>query len=372
MKLPVVIAAALLASLVVAADAATYDWQLPRGFTEPAVPADNPMSTAKVALGRRLFFEPKLSVTGKFSCASCHAPERAFADQRGVSIGATGAALPLNAIALVNVAYNVSYGWSKPAVRSLEAQMLEPLLNDHPVEMGMKGREQRVLAELAADESYAGAFAAAFPAEPAPTFEHLVKAIAAFERTLISGHSAFDRYVFGGDHAALSEQAKRGMDLFFAPDVGCANCHSGFNFSGNWRDAQGATGEPTFASNGTSEERIRVPTLRNVALTAPYMHDGRFKDLAAVLDHYAHPGTHVDTRLHTLKVDPAQRQALIEFLESLTDETFVAATLASTSAATPSHPSATTPAPSPAPRGKVGMGARLEPAATSARAAPSP
>lgn len=307
-----------------AANAPRYEWHLPRGFTEPAVPADNPMSDAKVALGRRLFFEPALSVTGKFSCASCHAPERAYSDERSVSSGATGAALPLNAMALVNVAYNVSYGWSKPEVRSLEAQMLEPLLNEHPVEMGVKGREHVVIAGLAADTSYAKAFAAAFPDSPTPTFDHMVKAIAAFERTLISGRSAFDRYVFEGDHAALSEQAKRGMDEFFAPQTGCASCHSGFNFSGNWRDAQGTTGEPTFANNGTSQERIRVPTLRNIAITAPYMHDGRFKSLDAVLDHYAHPSSQRDERLRAVRLNDAQRKELIAFLESLTDESFLA------------------------------------------------
>jgi cytochrome c peroxidase len=305
------------------ANAAGYDWQLPRGFPEPAVPADNPMSAAKVALGRRLFFEPRLSVTGKFSCASCHAPERAFSEPRKVAVGATGEALPLNAMALVNVAYNVSYGWTKPSLRSLEAQMLEPLLNEHPVEMGMKGREQTVLAELAKEAAYRQAFAAAFPDDPAMTFDRLVKAIAAFERTLISGHSPFDRYVFEADHDALSDQARRGMDLFFSPQAGCANCHSGFNFAGNWRDAQGATGEPSFASNGTSKQAMRVPTLRNVAATSPYMHDGWFATLEAVLDHYSHPGRDADAKLHPLKLSESERRELIAFLTSLTDDVFV-------------------------------------------------
>lgn len=304
-------------------NAAGYDWQLPRGFPEPAVPADNPMSEAKVALGRRLFFEPRLSVTGEFSCASCHAPERAFSESRKVAVGATGQALPLNAMALVNVAYNVSYGWAKPSLRSLEAQMLEPLLNEHPVEMGMKGREQTVMNDLAKDASYGQAFAAAFPEDSALKFDHLVKAIAAFERTLISGHSAFDRYVFEADHGALSDAARRGMDLFFAREIGCANCHSGFNFAGNWRDAQGATGEPSFASNGTSQQSMRVPTLRNVAVTSPYMHDGRFATLEAVLDHYSHPGKDADARLHPVKLSGTQRRDLIAFLNSLTDTRFI-------------------------------------------------
>ena len=311
---------------------ADYVWRLPRGFPTPAVPADNPMSEAKVALGRRLFFERRLSVTGRSSCASCHDPARSFSDGRAVAVGATGAALPHSAMALVNVAYNISFGWTRLDVRSLEAQMLEPLLNDHPVELGLAGRQQSVCAQLAADPTYSENFAAAFPhAGVAVTFEHLVKAIAAFERTLISGRSAFDRYVFDGDHAALPEAAKRGMAVFFSREAGCAGCHSGFNFAGNWRDAQGETGKPSFASNGTSERAMRVPTLRNAALTAPYMHDGRFPTLEAVLDYYSSLGEHAqsrrgsryDPRLPRAALSARQRTDLVAFLRSLTDEAFV-------------------------------------------------
>jgi len=162
------------------------------------------------------------------------------------------------------------------------------------------------------------------------TFDHMVKAIAAFERTLISGGSPFDAYVFGGEHAALSAQAKQGMALFYSPRVGCALCHSGFNFSGNWRDAQGETGRASFARNGTSAQPLRVPTLRNVALTAPYMHDGRFATLDAVLAHYSglaeRPGgaARIDRRLPRAPLSDAERAALGAFLESLTDRDFVA------------------------------------------------
>ncbi len=227
-------------------------------------------------------------------------------------------------MALVNVAYNVSYGWAKPDVRSLEAQMLEPLLNEHPVELGLKGREQEVIAALTDDARYRKGFSAAFPAnERSITLDHIVKAIAAFERTFISGDSAFDRYVFGGDHAALSDEAKRGMSLFFSERTGCSGCHAGFNFSGNWRDVQGDTGEPSFEKNGTSEQPMRVPTLRNVALTAPYMHDGRFQTLETVLDHYTAAGGREGTRLPALKLTADERRDLVAFLTSLTDEAFV-------------------------------------------------
>ena len=319
--------------------AGSYTWRLPPGFPVPAVPADNSMSEAKVALGRRLFFEPRLSVNGRYSCASCHDPSRSFSDGRSLAVGATGETLPHNALALVNVAYNVSFGWTEPQVRSLEAQMLKPLLSRHPIELGLAGLEARVCAALAADPQYAAAFAAAFPQPAAPrqqaagpvTFDHLVKAIATFERTLISGSSSFDRYVFGGEHGALSQEAKRGMALFFSPTVGCAQCHSGFNFAGNWRDAQGATGRASFASEGTSTRPLRVPTLRNIALTAPYMHDGRFATLARVLEHYSdlgqqaqtHGRGHQDRRLPQRPLAAAERTELIAFLESLSDESFV-------------------------------------------------
>jgi len=322
-----------------ASPATAYAWHLPRGLPTPAVPADNPMSEAKVALGRRLFFEPRLSVNGTYSCASCHDPARSFSDGRTVAVGATGQALPHNAMALVNVAYNVSFGWTQPHVHSLEAQMLTPMLNEHPVELGLAGRERSLCAQLAADPAYAAAFAAAFPEEEqsttstgtAVTFGHVVKAIAAFERTLISGRSPFDRYVFDGEHAALSPQAKRGMALFFSARVGCAGCHSGFNFAGSWRDAQGTTGRASFANNGTSEGLMRVPTLRNIALTAPYMHDGRFATLAEVLGHYSRLGerrqaaaaARYDRRLPSNALSAPERAELIAFLDSLTDESFV-------------------------------------------------
>lgn len=312
----------------------SYLWHLPRGFPTPAVPVDNPMSESKVALGRRLFYDSRLSVTGRYSCASCHDPGRSFTDGRPVAVGALGDALPRNAMALVNVAYNISFGWTKPDVRSLEAQMREPLLNSTPVELGLTGREASVVAHLASDPVYAQGFEAAFPDDgTAVTLDHLIKAIAAFERTLISGNSPFDRYVFQGDHSALSEQAKRGMTLFFSPTAGCSGCHSGFNFTGTWRDSEGETGKPAYASNGVTTQPMRVPTLRNIALSGPYMHDGRFPTLDAVLDHYFGLGQRAiryDRRLPRISLDMQQKADLVAFLKSLTDEDFVRRSAAAT------------------------------------------
>lgn len=305
-----------------------YVWHLPRGFPVPAVPADDPMSPAKVALGRRLFFDPRLSVTGRYSCGSCHQPSHAYTDGRRVAIGATGQALPHRTMSLVNAAYEIAFGWTEPGAPSLEKQMRVPMLNEHPVELGLKGRRQELLATLARDASYRRAFRAAFPGVRRPiTFSDVVKAIATFERTLIFGDSPFDRYVFGDDLAALSPDAKAGMALFFSKRLGCAGCHSGIDFDGNWRDIEGQTGPASFANDGTSREPIRVPTLRDVALKAPYMHDGRYATLGEVLDHYVrigrepdsrHGGTR-DPRLKAFTLTLAERRELIAFLDSLTD-----------------------------------------------------
>src|SRR5690606_15799120 len=215
-------------------------------------------------------------------------------------------------------AYNVSFGWTNPEPRSLEAQMLEPLLNEHPIELGLRGRERETEALLGADPAYRTAFAAAFPESNGEvTFERIVKAIAAYERTLISGASPFDAYVFRGEHDALSPAAKRGMALFFSDRTGCSGCHVVFNFGGNWRDARGETGAPTFARNGVSERPMRVPTLRNISKTAPYMHDGRFATLDEVLDHYVDAGhERTDSRLRAFELNAQERADLVAFLRS--------------------------------------------------------
>ena len=158
--------AALPALAAAAGTASAFEWRLPPDFPTPFVPADNPMSAAKVALGRRLFFETKLSVTGQYSCASCHDPERSFTDGRARARGATGALLKQSAMALRNVAYNISYGWQQPAATTLEAQMRQPLFNRHPVESVLAGREHAVVAQLDADGRYREQFAAAFGGAP--------------------------------------------------------------------------------------------------------------------------------------------------------------------------------------------------------------
>ncbi len=296
-----------------------YEWRLPRGFPEPAVPADNPMTAEKVALGARLFSDARLSASGRHSCESCHSPGRAFTDGLPRSRGDAGDTLPLNAPTLLNVAYNPSLGWNDPAVRTLEEQMAGPLFNEHPRELGLEGREAAVESALAEDAAMASGFAAAFPGEDRPvTLGNVVRAIAAYERTLISGDSPFDRYVFGGDSAALSAAQKRGLELF-SGRAGCAACHGGINFAGPWVDREAPDAEPAFADAGTGVT-VRVPTLRNVALTGPYLHDGRVETLDDVLARYeelAHESP--DPRLARPALTTDERNSLRVFLDSLTD-----------------------------------------------------
>ncbi|MDP9010572.1 MAG: di-heme enzyme [Pseudomonadota bacterium] len=309
------------------------------------------MSAAKVALGKRLFFETRLSSTGQYSCSSCHQPGLAFTDGRAHAIGATGDSVRRGAMSLTNVAYNPAFTWSSTTVRSLEAQMRQPLFNGHPVEMGLKAGGAAALNALSLDATYRAQFAAAFPNDASPpSMDHIIKAIAAFERTLISGRSPFDRYVFDDDRAAMSASAKHGMELFYSARVGCAQCHSGLNFSGpmvyEGHEVDGALfantglynldghGAYPPADRGLLEVthrsadmgKFRVPTLRNVALTAPYMHDGSLSSLDEVLDHYVRGGRkneRQDARIRPFVLSVDERADLLAFLESLTDREFV-------------------------------------------------
>ena len=291
----------------------------------PRVPADNPMTTPKVELGRRLFSDTRLSVSGQYSCASCHDQARAFTDGLAHALGATGASHPRGAMSLTNVAYNVSFGWYDPALRSLENQAAVPMFNEHPIELGVKGHEAEVLARFATAAD-AAQFAAAFPGPSSPvSFEQIEKAIATFERTLISGNSPFDRFLYRDDRAALSDSARRGMDLFFSKRTKCSECHSGFNLSGPVQIDGAEPDAAVFHETGVGP--FRAPTLRNIAVTAPYMHDGRLATLEAVVAHYARggdPGPKKSDRLRGFRISAAETSDLVEFLKSLTDADFLA------------------------------------------------
>jgi cytochrome c peroxidase len=288
---------------------------LPPGFPLPIAGA-NVQTEEKFQLGRHLFYDRRLSYNETQSCADCHQQRLAFTDGRARAIGSTGQEHTRNAMTLTNTAYNATYTWTGTRVRTLEQQAMVPMLNEHPIELGVGNHKREIVARLRADAECQARFREAFPGERHPvTLRNIAKALAAFERELISGHSPYDQLVYGGDEHALSAEAWRGMKLFFSQRTGCASCHRGFNFSGGVRYAGSKYEQPHLASNGITKGKFRVPTLRNVALTAPYMHDGSIATLDGVIACYS------DAR--HLGLSSSEKDDLIAFLYSLTDTRFV-------------------------------------------------
>lgn len=318
-------------------EASAYPWQLPVWLPPPLSPADNPMTLAKVSLGERLFSDPRLSFNATTSCASCHRAELAFTDGLSHPLGATGEPHRRSSMSLVNSAYAVRLGWADPRIRTIEAQIRKVLYNTNPVELGWVGYRDSILSTLAADVELKAQFDRAFPDEVNSVNEqNLTKAIASYVRTLIEADSAYERWLYFDDASGLSVAARRGMQLFFSPRVGCSNCHHGVNFDGvaltgqRWPAARYAnTGLADDTDQGLSEQtgrladrgRFRVPTLRSIAQTAPYMHDGRLASLAAVIDHYAGldktQHSTLDAALGAFELTHHERDDLVAFLEAL-------------------------------------------------------
>jgi cytochrome c peroxidase len=326
-----------------------YEWNLPKGFPQPFVPADNPMAIAKVELGRHLFYDTRMSVNGKASCATCHKQELAFKDGRAVGLGATGETHSRGAMSLVNIAYGGALTWSNPQLKSLEEQALTPMFGEHPVELGLP-QGDGFLPLLRGDAKYQTLFAAAFPADADRfTIQNVTRAIASFERSIISARSPYDRYHYGGDDAAVTETAKHGEKLFFNQHLSCFRCHGGFNFSDSSVSAANPNRRIEFHNTGLynvagalsypapntgiyeytqkTEDvgKFKTPTLRNVAVTGPYMHDGSIATLEGVLDHYAaggraHDNPNKDPLIGGFELSAQDRKDLIAFLETLTDE----------------------------------------------------
>lgn len=205
----------LLERRAVSAEAdAPWVWNLPKGFPKPSVPAENPMTVAKVELGRYLFYDVRMSVNGKASCATCHKQELAFTDGRAVGVGATGELHSRSAMSLVNIAYSAALTWSNPQMSRLEKQALVPMFGEHPVELGLREGDG-FLPMLRSDAKYKVLFERAFPNEAERfTITNVTKAIASFERSIISARSPYDRYHYEREDTAISESAKHGEVLF--------------------------------------------------------------------------------------------------------------------------------------------------------------
>jgi cytochrome c peroxidase len=318
---------------------------------EQAMPADNPLTTQGVELGRMLFYEKKLSLDGTISCASCHQQQKAFTDGRQFSPGVAGKLGTKNAMALANMHWQNRFFWDGRAT-NLEEQAIIPI--EDTLEMNLPIEE--AVARLQGDAEYPKRFQAAFGTDQI-TPDLIGKALAQFERTLISANSKFDRYIRG--EVTLTAEEQLGLELFFThpePSIqlrggNCSDCHLGFLTSG---DPNGFAG---FHNNGLDPEeklkaglkgvtgkdfdrgKFKAPTLRNIALTAPYMHDGRFQTLEEVLDHY---NEHIQnsSTLDVLileasneQISPDQpiklylsaeeKKAILAFLNTLTDQEFV-------------------------------------------------
>jgi cytochrome c peroxidase len=297
---------------------------------QPATHGSGP----RALLGRYLFYDRRMSVNGKASCATCHRQELAFTDGRAHAVGATGQEHPRSAMSLVNVAYSRQLNWSDPTVHSLEEQALKPMWGSDPVELGLDAIEPRFLRMLRTDAVYRPLFPRAFPGEANPyTVRNAARAIAAFERTIVSADSPWDRFHYG-DASAISESAKRGEILFFSYATACFRCHGGFNFSTEDGYHNTALYDPypppnlglfTHTKRAADIGKFKAPTLRNIAVTAPYMHDGSIGTLEEVLEHYAaggraHGNPGRDPLIRGFYLTAQNRADLVEFLKSLTDE----------------------------------------------------
>lgn len=284
------------------------------------IPEDNPITLEKVRLGRKLYFDERLSLDGTISCASCHNPLLGFADGRSVAMGITGLRGRRNTPTIVNRLYGKTQLLDGRAP-SLEAQIIHPIEN--PVEMN--NTMEHVVEALEADEAMREEFAAAFGSDV--TADAIVKAIATFQRTILSGNSPYDRFQ-AGVKKALSESAQRGLALFMSERLRCSVCHSGPNFTdekfhntGVGQNIAGCDlGRFEVTKNDTDRGRFKTPTLRDIARTAPYMHDGSMRTLKDVVNFYDNGGRaneNLSKLLRPLHLTGQEKTDLIFFLRSL-------------------------------------------------------
>lgn len=295
----------------------------PLGLPPVSWPADNPYSAARVDLGRYLFFEPRLSSNSGVSCATCHPPAHAFAGGDPAPLGVTGKELVRRAPTLINRAYGKVEFYDGRAA-TLEDQIAGPITNPDEMATTKEGATEAI----AHIPGYAPLFEKAF-GDGAVTFDRIAKAIASFERTILSGNSAYDRYV-AGEKQALSPQARRGQQIFERSGE-CSECHSGFNFTNEKFASLGidpAVHPPDLGLAAISHKRgdngkFKVPTLREIAHTGPYMHDRRFATLDAVLEFYRKggiPGPSLDSRIASFFLDAPAKADLLAFLDALSGE----------------------------------------------------
>jgi cytochrome c peroxidase len=322
----VLCAAAAVSAASAPAPVAAQQSTVPLGLPAVTVPKENPLSAEKIALGKQLYFDRRLSIDNTVSCADCHAPAKGWSNGEQFATGIEGKKGGRNAPTILNTAYQKFQFWDGRA-GSLEEQALGPIQN--PIEMALSLEELEK--RLNGIEGYRRQFKAVFGANTV-TRQDVAKAIAAFERTVLSGNSPFDRFK-AGDNQALSPAAKRGMDLFFGK-AHCSACHTGPNFTDNAFHNIGVGMDAKEPDRGREEVSkmlgdrgsFKTPTVRDAARTAPYMHDGSLKTLEEVVEHYNKGGIanpQLDEEIFPLTLTAEQKADLVTFLkEGLASDPF--------------------------------------------------
>ncbi|MGB1039821.1 MAG: cytochrome-c peroxidase [Flavobacteriales bacterium] len=301
-----------------------YFLEIPTGFPVPKIPEDNKLTKYRVALGKKLFFDPILSEDLTISCGSCHFPNKAFSDTSNLSKGVYGRTGIRNSPSLANLAYKNSF-FMDGGVPTLELQVIAPIQDHNEMNINILN----VIERLKENVEYTRLSKLAYNREPDGFV--LTRAISAFERTLISGNSLYDEYI-NGKLDAFSPSQIRGKNLFFSSKTNCSTCHSGFNFTNNTFESIGLypsysdSGRMRVTLNESDRNKFIVPSLRNVEVTAPYMHDGSIQTLEEVVDFFdngGHNSVNKSSLVRKLYLTDTEKGDLVIFLKSLTDTDFL-------------------------------------------------
>lgn len=297
----------------------------PRGFPEMDIPSENQLTESRWLLGRKLFYDPILSRDSSISCSSCHNPSFAFSDHVSFSAGVDGRLGTRNSSTLTNIGYN-PYFTREGGVPTLEMQVLIPVEEHAEMDFNIVAAGDR----LKTIPAYIALSQKAYNMEP--DYYVITRALACFERTLVSGNSRFDQYEYQGNLNILSDAELRGKELFFSSRTNCSACHGGFNFTNYSFENNGLyevyadKGRYKLTSNPEDAEKFKVPTLRNVGVTGPYMHDGSMLSLEDIIEHYNLGGAlnqNKSALVKVLNLNQQEKQDLLAFLNSLTDASFI-------------------------------------------------
>jgi len=299
----------------------SIELNVPKGFPSPEIPENNQLTRLRVELGEKLFFDPSLSRDLSISCATCHIPEKAFADNRKVSVGIKGRTGSRNVPSLINIAYKEMLN-ADGGVRSLEAQALVPIMEHTEMDFSLEEITERLKGHPIYNELSRKSYGSALN----PSV--LIRALASYQRTLISANSKFDQFYYH-DRKVFTNEEELGFTLF---KLHCQSCHSGYNFTNYAFESNGIyehysdAGRAGITSEQSDEGKFMVPSLRNVSITYPYMHDGSFENLFQVIEHYNSGGKNnlnKSDKIKPLNLSEEEKEALVKFLHTLTNNDFI-------------------------------------------------